>query len=129
VSSDAEGLSVLAERIARVERRLGELEGAMGGLADEVRTRQLIVVDEEDRPRIVGEVFGDAAELRIELPGAGSISGPELVLFGVSEGHPTGDELGAAVGFQLRANGQALFEVDAVPSAGRWRPGLHLNAF
>jgi hypothetical protein len=129
VSSDALSLSVLADRIARVERRLGELDGALRGLADEVRTRQLIVVDDEDRPRIVGEVFGDAAELRIELPGIGSLSGPELVLFGVSEGHPTGDELGPAVGFQLRANGQALFELDAAPSAGKWRPSLHLNAF
>lgn len=116
----------LPARLERVEGRLLILEGRLAGLRDEIRTRQLIVVDDEDHPRIVGEVFGDVAELRLELPGALGEPGPELLLFAIARTHPGRDELGPALGLQLRSADGALFELDAWPDGhGVWRPHLH----
>jgi hypothetical protein len=113
-------------RLERLEDRLATVEECLGRLGDEVRTRQLIVVDEQDHPRIVGEVFGDVAELRLELPGTLSEPGPELLLFAVARSHPGPDDLGAALGLQLRTADGALFEIDAWPDErGVWRPHLH----
>jgi hypothetical protein len=113
-------------RLERVEGRLSLLEEHVAGLRDEVRTRQLIVVDDDDHPRIVGEVFGDVAELRLELPGTPEEPGPELLLFAIGHMRPGPDDLGPAIGLQLRAGDGALFELDAWPDgSGAWRPHLH----
>jgi hypothetical protein len=117
------------ERLEALERAVAKFERALGCLADEVRTRQLVVVDEEGRPRIVAEVFADVAELRLELPDPKTGEGPEILLFAVSSSHPGPLELGPGIGLQLRAGGHAVFELDAWPEAdGVWRPRLHLNA-
>ncbi len=122
------GNEELCDRVDRLERRVVEVERSIIRLGHEVRTRQLIVVDEADHPRIVGEVFADVAELRLELPGSGDQPGPELLLFAVASSHPAPIELGPAVGMQLRAQGRAVFELDAWPDAdGVWRPHLHVS--
>lgn len=116
----------LVARLESVEGRLSIVERCVAGLRDEVRTRQLVVVDDHDHPRIVGEVFGDVAELRLELPGTPEMPGPELLLFAITRTHPGPDELGPAIGMQLRAGDGALFELDAWPDGhGVWRPHLH----
>ncbi len=47
-----------------IEVRLSRLEVAVGRQPVELRTRRLVVVDEHDTPRIVGEVHsGGMAEL------------------------------------------------------------------
>ena len=116
----------LDERLDRLETRLARVERSLDALGDEVRTRQLIVVDEEDHPRIVGEVFGDVAELRLELPPTAAHPGPELLLFAVARSHPAPSDLGPAIGLQLRGGDGALFEIDAWPDDhGVWRPHLH----
>jgi len=118
----------LGDRLDAVEHGLEQMARHQRGLRDEVRTRQLIVVDDEDHPRIVGEIFGDVAELRLELPGTGTEVGPELLLFAVAAGHPGPVDLGPAVGVQLGAQGRAVFELDAWPGPdGVWRPHLHLS--
>jgi len=115
-----------AARLERLEDRLATVEEGFSRLGDEVRTRQLIVVDEQDHPRIVGEVFGDVAELRLELPGTVSEPGPELLLFAVARSHPGSGDFGPALGLQLRTVDGALFEIDAWPDdRGFWRPHLH----
>jgi hypothetical protein len=125
---DADAHDPLATRVRRLETQLAQLARAIRSFADEVRTRQLIVVDDEDRPRIVGEVFADVAELRLELPTVDGNEGPELLLFAVSRAHPGPIDLGPAVGLQLRAEGRAVFEMDAWPDTdGTWRPHLHLS--
>jgi hypothetical protein len=118
----------IASRLERIEGRLATVEQHVVGLGAEVRTRQLIVVDEQDHPRIVGEVFGDVAELRLELPGTPSEPGPELLLFAVARSHPGPSDLGSALGLQLRTADGTLFEIDAWPDEhGAWRPHLHAS--
>lgn len=118
----------LCEHLDRLEPRVASLERLLLGLRDEVRTRQLVVVDDDDHPRIVGEVFADVAELRLELPGTPGEPGPELLLFAVVASHPSPFELGPAIGMQLRAQGRAVFELDAWPDVdGVWRPHLHVT--
>jgi hypothetical protein len=104
------------------------LRGAIRAFADEIRTRQIVVVDDEDGPRIVGEVFGGVAELRLEFPPLAGEPGPELLLFAIASGHPSPIDLGPAVGMQLRAQGRTVFELDAWPDTdGMWRPHLHVS--
>lgn len=118
----------MVARLDGLERRVGRIEAAFDALSGEVRTRQLVVVDDEDHPRIVGEVFADAAELRLELPAVAGEPGPELLLFAITATHPGPVDLGPAVGMQLREGGRAVFELDAWPGAdGAWRPHLHLG--
>jgi hypothetical protein len=119
----------VADRVAELERQVGRLERAIAAFSAEIRTRQLVVVDDEDHPRIVGEVFADTAELRLELPDVDGAPGPELLLFAITSSHPGPADLGPAVGLQLRAEGRAVFEVDAWPGPdGAWRPHLHLSS-
>ncbi|MGH9007868.1 MAG: hypothetical protein ACRDV6_09205 [Acidimicrobiales bacterium] len=118
----------VVERVGDLERTVDALEEAVRSLADEIRTRQIVVVDDDDHPRIVGEVFGDVAELRLELPTVGDEPGAEVLLFAVSSSHPGPVDLGPAVGIQLRARGRAVVELDAWPDPdGRWQPHLHLG--
>jgi hypothetical protein len=115
-------------RLEALERIVAGMERSIRSFADEIRTRQIVVVDDEDHPRIVGEVFADVAELRLELPTTDGKPGAELLLFAVASTHPGPGELGPAVGVQLRAQGRALFELDAWPDIDdAWRPHLHLS--
>ncbi len=116
-----------SHRLVELEAAVHMLQSAMHGFADEIRTRQLVVVDDKNHPKIVGEVFGDVAELRLELPGPDG-PGAEVLLFAVASTHPGPIELGPAVGFQLRTQGRAVAELEAWPGPdGVWRPHLHLS--
>ncbi|MGH9043452.1 MAG: hypothetical protein ACRDVP_01165 [Acidimicrobiales bacterium] len=128
IPSDTEEFDLLLGRIYTLEQGLESANAAIHALGREVRTRQLVVVDDDDHPRIVGEVFGDVAELRLEMPASRSDPGPELVLFalGAAGTGPLG--LGPVVGIQLRAQGRALYELEMWPDAdGTWRPHVHIS--
>jgi hypothetical protein len=128
MEADSNELDRVTDRLDNLERLVAEVDRAIRSFADEIRTRQIIVVDEDDHPRIVGEVFADVAELRLELPAWGGEQGPELLLFAVASTHPGPVELGPAIGLQLRAQGRPVFELDAWPDPdGVWRPHLHLT--
>jgi hypothetical protein len=60
---------------------------------------------------------------------SGGHPGPELLLFAVAASHPVPVELGPAIGMQLRAQGRAIFELEAWPDAdGVWHPHLHVSS-
>jgi hypothetical protein len=125
---DRSGQDQVLSRLEELERLVAGIERSIRSFGDEIRTRQIVVVDDEDHPRIVGEVFADIAELRLELPATGGEPGPELLLFAVASTHPGPVELGPAVGLQVRAQGRAVFELDAWPDVDDvWRPHLHLS--
>src|ERR1700728_2629882 len=81
---DSNGQDQVKARLEKLERRVAEMDQSIKSFADEIRTRQIVVVDEDNHPRIVGEVFADVAELRLELPGTDGVQGPELLLFAVA---------------------------------------------
>ncbi len=113
------------------EERLAALERAVGALADEVRTRRLVVVDGDGVPRIVGELSRGTAELRLEVPTGGAAASPSVVLYAspAPSGPVPGDMgLGPAVGLQIWADGDAVAELDAWPEEhGAWGAHLHLE--
>jgi hypothetical protein len=128
MQSDCSDRDQVLGRLEELERLVAGIERSIRSFADEIRTRQIVVVDDEDHPRIVGEVFADIAELRLELPAVGGEPGPELLLFAVSSTHPGPVDLGPAIGVQVRAQGRAVFELDAWPDVDRvWRPHLHMS--
>jgi hypothetical protein len=125
---DRDGQDQVLNRLERLENLVAGVDRAIRAFADEVRTRRILVVDNDDNPRIVGEVSGDVAELRLELPSTDQEQGPELLLFAVGSSHPGPIELGPAVGLQLRAQGRAVYELDTWPDPdGTWRPHLHMS--
>ena len=128
MEQDQGGQDQVVGRLDKLERLVAGLERSIRSFADEIRTRQIVVVDDDDHPRIVGEVFADVAELRLELPAIDGEPGPELLLFAVASTHPGPVEMGPAIGVQRRAQGRSIFELDAWPEAGdAWRPHLHLS--
>ena len=52
-----------------MQARLAAVERSVRAMADEIRTKRLVVVDELGRVRLVTEVVGETTELRLELPG------------------------------------------------------------
>ena len=92
-----------------VEERLRRLEAFMLGSRAEVRTRRLVVTDGDDRERIVGEVAGNTAELRVDLPER-TTEGRSSVLCFANAGDPELD-LGWGLGIQLWVEGEVVDEV------------------
>ena len=93
---------------------------------DEVRTRRLVVLDRQDRERIVGEVVDGVAEVRMNLPAAINAPRTGLLLFT----HP-GDgafQFGPAIGVQLWVDGDAVMELTlGRDDSGGWTPGVMLE--
>jgi hypothetical protein len=140
-----------------IEARLAALERLVRAMADEIRTGRIVVVDDRGRARVVTEIVGETAELRLELPDRvpdrpadgpadGPAAGPAadpgdgtggrhgvgragVVLHATPTAAGDADDgLGPAVGIQLWADGDAVVEIDAWPDPdGRWRPHLHLT--
>lgn len=116
---------------AEVETRLRALEEAVAGQRGEIRTRRLVVTDERDDERVVAEVVGTTAELRVQLPPplGGGAPGAAVVAFAspAAPGRPGGTD-GDAIGLQVWAAGDALVELEARPGgAGSWGPHLRLS--
>ena len=92
----------------------------------EVVCRRLVLVDADGVPRLVAEVAGDTAELRLEVPGAPPGRRAAVVLHASRSPVPL-------LGVQLWADGEVLAELDAWPGGdgvvggGGWHPGLHLE--
>lgn len=116
---------------SEVERRLAVVERWVAGLGHEVRTRRLVVHDEEGRDRIVGEVCCGTAEVRVELGGEvpGDRSAVVLVASPLVTGRDaTDDGMGPAVALQLWAEGEPVIGLETWPGeGGRWRPHVHLD--
>ena len=128
-----------------IPARLAALERSVRAMADEIRTRRLVVVDDRGRARLVTEVVGETAELRLELPngppgdratvpddGDGSHPGESraAVVLHATPATVDGpdDGLGPAVGIQLWADGDSVVEIDSWPGPdGRWQPHVHLT--
>jgi hypothetical protein len=111
-----------------VEERLSDLERAVFAVSDRIRTRELIVVDDHGRPRIVATTLCDTAELRVQLPEPSDGRGRAEVLLYASPltfGHDADLEgIGPAVGLQLWAGGDVVGEFDAFcDDDGEWRLG------
>jgi hypothetical protein len=112
-----------------VEARLADLEAAVAGFGHEVRSRRLVVIDEHGRERMVAEVRGGQAELRVQLPvgpaavgGAATTSGDSVVFFACPAGL-----FDAGVGLQLWGGGETLGELAAWEEGGVWRIALHID--
>jgi hypothetical protein len=92
-----------------LEGRVERLEATIAALSEESRTRRLVVTDEAGKERIVGEVVGAAAELRLDLPGSQEARRTSVLVFA----NP-GDEataLGSGVGVQLWSVGNMVHEL------------------
>jgi hypothetical protein len=92
-----------------VEERLRRLEAFVLRSGTEVRTRRLVVTDADDRERIIGEVVGTTAELRVDLP-EGTTDGRSSVLCFANPGDPEMD-LGWGLGVQLWVEGNIVDEM------------------
>ena len=105
----------------RLERRLAGIESSLARLAREVRTGRLVLVDAAGNERLVAQVIGPVAELRLDLPGATYGRRSSVVLFGAQ---PHGEQ-GAGVGLQLWTDGNLIGELAAwQQDDGVWRSDL-----
>ena len=82
------------------------LETAVAALAAEIQTRRLVVVDDRGRPRIVAEVVGSTAEVRLDLPGDGDQPAMSVLVFANPGDEAVG--LGPGVGVQLWVDGDEV---------------------
>ncbi|HVX22752.1 MAG TPA: hypothetical protein VHB02_15495 [Acidimicrobiales bacterium] len=99
-----------------IEERLRRLEAFMLRSGTEVRTRRLVVTDDDGRERIVGEVVGTTAELRVDLP-EGMTDGRSSVLCFANPGDPD-LQLGWGLGVQLWVEGDIVDQM-----TDWWEPG------
>lgn len=110
--------------------RLATLEATVASLAAEVRTRRLTVCDDSGRERIVAEVAGGQAQLRLTFVGPrtpGPNGVPTTTAAVLVFACPAHDDLGPLAGLQVWADGDVVAAVEAWADApGRWRAALHL---
>ncbi|MGH9108867.1 MAG: hypothetical protein ACRDY3_05285 [Acidimicrobiales bacterium] len=87
-----------------------------GPVSDVVRTRRLVVVDEEGRDRIVAEVKGNVAEVTAVMDDSqpGRTTGVALM----AEERP---EPGAVLGLHLSVDDDVIAEVVTHRQTGDWR--------
>ena len=101
-----------------VASRLAAAETTLGRLSQEVRTRRLVVVDDRDRERIVAELDGEDAYLRLDLPRREGEGTTGLILYA-----NTGEDVAnPSLGLQFWADGNTVggFEAWRSPD-GQWR--------
>ena len=106
-----------------VETRLSQLEAKVRGMETELGTRRLVIVDNQDRPRVITEV-GHHAELRVEIP---SDHGQRIAA--VLYTCPATEDEEPSIGVSLQADGKAEVELSIVRHAsGRWWiPNFHFK--
>jgi hypothetical protein len=85
----------------------------------EVRTRRLVITDDDDRPRIVAEVVNGVAELRLDVPGE-LPRAASVTLYANPGDDLTGDP---SVGVQLWGAGESRVELNLWLEGGRWVAG------
>lgn len=98
---------------------LAATEAVLAGLAQEVRTRRLVVVDDRGRERIVAELVGDDAFVRLDLVRREGEGTTGLVL-SATDG---GDTASLGVEFWAEGNSVGGFDVWRGPD-GRWQSDL-----
>lgn len=101
--------------MAELEGRVAALEGLLGELARELRTRRLVLSGDSDDPRIVAEVRGRRAEIRLEQEDPEHEERADLVLF-TDKGE---GGLGAGIGIQFWVSGEAVVELNCWQGRGR----------
>lgn len=69
-----------------LEDRLLSVERAVAQLSTEVTTRRLRIIDQQNRERIVAEVVGETAELRVEAPTGSRRGRTHVVVFATPPG-------------------------------------------
>ncbi|MHB8246433.1 MAG: hypothetical protein ACYDGN_14015 [Acidimicrobiales bacterium] len=109
VRAVGEGDSLTTDEIVAVDdlcERVARLQSELARLRDVVRTNRLVVVDEEDRERLVAEINDGVLELRLQLPSGGAGQRTELLAFTT----PPRDVLAPGLGMQLWANGNLVKE-------------------
>ncbi len=95
-----------------LEARLARLEVAVARQPAELRTRRLLIVDEHDIPRIVGEVHsGGMAELRLDAGGESDDNSASVSVFATPGDRPLG--AGCGSGLQVWINRNAVDEITA----------------
>ena len=96
-----------------------------GDLIPEVRTRRLVVVDDDGHERIVGEVVSGYAELRLDLPGTAPERSTSLLLFASDV---RGNDQGPSLGFQLWIDGDSVLGFSAhEEGSGVWVADVQLS--
>lgn len=85
---------------------------------DEIRTRRLVVVDDGGAERIVAEVAGSMAEVRVALPDVDGHTGSVQIYAAEHDGQ---GDLGPMLGLQVWADGNVRAGIDVWPEDGRWR--------
>jgi hypothetical protein len=76
-----------------------------------------VVTDADDKDRIVAEVVGSHAEVRVAIGAAAAHPEAWVLVYA-----GTGPDLGPAIGVQLWSNGNALAEINAWHVGhGRWQ--------
>lgn len=100
------------ERAEDLTTRLARVEAALADLTNEIRTRRLVVVDDDGQERITGEVVRGTAELSVDLSGQPSGRRSSVLVFA----NPGDEELllPPGLGIQLWVQG------DAVDELGTW---------
>lgn len=93
-------LADLYARVAQLEARVLRIRG-------ELRTERLVVLDADERERLVAEVVDDILEVRIELPPVEP--GRRTALLGFSA--PRSGQLAGGLGVQLWADGDLVNEL------------------
>jgi hypothetical protein len=89
------------DRFRALEEKIAALEASLSRMAEELRTRRLVVGDETTGASVVAEVQAGQAELRVELDsprGARS----SVVIFA----HPAEPDEEASLGVQIWADGE-----------------------
>ena len=100
------------EQTEDMAARLARVEAALSDLGHEVRTRRLVIVDDDGQERIVGEVVRGTAELSIDLPGQPHGRRSSVLVFA----NPGDEELALPPGLGV----QLWVEGDAVDELGTW---------
>lgn len=89
---------------------------------DEVRTRRLVLVDENGAERIVAEVVRSIAEVRVALPGVDGHHG-SAQLYAAEHDGKLG--LGPMLGLQIWADGNVRVGIDVWPEDGQWKSAVY----
>jgi hypothetical protein len=90
--------------------------------SDEVRTRRLVIVDDDGTDRIVAEVRRSIAEVRVALPDIDGHTGSVQIYAAEHDGK---GELGPMLGVQAWADGNVRAGIDVWLEEGRWRSTVY----